>query len=145
MRVSAMFCIGFVKTILFGLKAKRQGVDAVARSLFAGSIVEHVPEMRIAARAANLGAQHSVTTILQQADARQLLRAGKTRPPAMRFEFRVGGEERGTAAAAEVASIGIDGEQRAAKRALRAGLTQDVVALGTEKGTPFGVATVNFR
>ena len=104
-----------------------------------------MPEVRVAAFAADLGAKHTVAAILDQSNALQFLRMRKARPPAVRIELRLGGEKGGAASPAEIASFGIQGEQRTAKRAFRAGLAQNMITLLPKKGTPLGFATMNFR
>ena len=130
MRCRGALCSVFVKNAdLSRLELQGKRVDAVARSLGTGSIVENVPEVRVAAFAADLGAHHPVAAILDQSNALQFLRMRKARPPAVRIELRVGGEKGGAASPAEIASFGIQGEQRTAKRAFRAGLAQNVITL----------------
>ena len=144
-RCRAGFCFVFVKnTELSRLELQGKRVDAVARSFGAGPVVENMPEVGVAALAADLSANHPVAAILDQSNALQFLRMRKARPPAVRIELRVGGEKGGAASPAEIASFGIQGEQRTAKRAFRSGFAQNVITLVPKLGTPFGFATMNF-
>ncbi len=139
-------CSVFVKDAdLSRLELQGKRVDAVARSFGAGPVVENMPEVGVAALAADLGANHPVAAILDQTNALHFFGARKARPPAVRFELRVGGEKLGAAPSAEVTSFGVDGEQRTAKRAFRAGFAQNVITLVPKLGAPFGFAAKNFR
>ena len=144
--LARLFRLAFVKAPrLLGLELQCKRVDTIARSLRAGAIIEDVAEVRVAPFAADLRAQHAVAAIFEQAHACQFFGMRKTRPAAMRFKFCVGGKERRSASPAEIAPLGVNGEQGARKRSLRTGFAQNVVALGPKLGAPLALAFEDLR
>src|SRR5690606_13878603 len=74
-------------------EAQRRRVDAVAQSAaIPRPVREHVPEMTVAVRRADLGANHAVAGVAPLVDVRGLDGLGEARPSAARFEL-VGGRE----------------------------------------------------
>src|SRR6202042_1016520 len=126
-------------------EVERGGVDAVARALGSGPVVEDVAEMRVAAFAPHLDAMHAVAVVVEQPDVFLLLGMRKARPSAVRLELGVGREERLTARPAEIRAVVVDRKQLPAKRRLGAGLAQHVVALGPELLPPLLLALLHFR
>lgn len=57
-------------------------------SSFCGSVVEHVPEMRATAFAADLYARHSMTKVLFQVNMLAIHWLSETRPASARIKFR---------------------------------------------------------
>src|SRR5690606_20408723 len=101
-----------------------------------GRVVEHVAQVRPAARAAHLGADHPVTAVGEELDAVARERAEEARPPAVRVELRVGAEQLVAARATRVDADALLVEQLARPGALGARLPQDGVLLRGQLGAP---------
>src|SRR5690606_8025367 len=82
------------RLLLAGLErqADRVHAEPVARRGL-GSVVEHVAQVRPAARAAHLRAHHAEAAVGEELDAVARERAEEARPPAVRVELGVRAEE----------------------------------------------------
>ena len=58
-----------------------------ARAFRAGTVVEDVPEVRVATLAANLDPVHAEAVVVEQAHVLLLFGTRETRPAAVRLEF----------------------------------------------------------
>jgi hypothetical protein len=127
-----------------GPKVEGGRVDAIARPPRSWTVVENVPEMRVATLTTHLGAMHAVTVVVQQAHVLLFFRVREARPTAMRLELGIGREERLAAAATKVRSVVVDLEKRSRKRRLGAGLAQNAVSLWPELSLPLLLAFLDF-
>lgn len=72
---------------------QRHRVYAVPQPGWIWTVIEHVPEMRIAAAAANLGPHHSVRVVRLRHDRARISHIKKARPTAAGMKFLIGSEQ----------------------------------------------------
>src|SRR5205807_4026221 len=115
-------------------KFKRYRVQAVALMGRRWAVVEHVAEVRVAARTADLDPAHAVAVVGEIRHVVGIERLEEARPAGARVELRIRREQRQTAQPAHVRARLLVVEEQAAERPLGA-LVEDHVALfGREAG-----------
>src|ERR1700694_156835 len=87
---------------LFRLQFQRRGIDAVAQSGWAGTVLEYVPEMAVAFGPKHLGPHHAVADVALLVDMALRSGLGKARPAAAGIELGVGFEQRLPAAGQDI-------------------------------------------
>lgn len=137
--------VGVFNTLL-GLLFKRQrrGVNTVALSGRRRTIVEHVPEMRVAARAGDLDSAHAVALVRVGFERVLRHRRPEARPPGAGFEFMVGLEQGSPATHAPIEPLALVLIKAAAERPLRAALPGYVVLLRRQLSFPLVIRLLNF-
>src|SRR5918997_4089417 len=103
------------------------------------SVVEEVAEVRAAACAAHLGADHAVRAVLDQFDGVRCDRLGEARPPGARVVFRAAVEDLVAAGGAVVEAVIVGVHVLARERELGGRLAQNGVLLRREHLPPFPV------
>ena len=122
-------------------KLHRDRVQAVALPGGRRPVGEHVPQVAIATLAANLGANHAITRVLNVADMVRIEGFKEARPPGAGFELGAGSEQGQAAQPAAVNAVLFVVEQAAAKRRLGPMIQQNPAFFGAE---PLG-QTAAFR
>ena len=117
-------------TLLVELQGCR--VEAVALAGGWRTVVEHVSEVRTAAGAVDLRADHAVTVIHVTRDVLGIDRLIEARPAGARMELVLAGEQRQPADHAAVGALFLVVEQRAAERGLGVRLLRDTVGVRVE-------------
>src|SRR5690606_36383107 len=127
---------------LGGLEPQRDRVDAVAvvGGRRVALAVEDVPQVGVAARAADLGADHAVAAVLHQRHRVGVGRRVEARPAAVGLELGVRPEQLGAARPAAVDALRLGVDVLAGERALGARLAQHVELLRRELNAPLGLA-----
>src|SRR3712207_4207307 len=100
-----------VRVGILGLRAfvepEGAAVHAEALSGRPGPVREDVPEVRAAAGAVDLGADHAVRAVLDQLDVLSVLRVGEAGPSGPRVELRAGVEQLEAAGGTVVRAVGL--------------------------------------
>ena len=119
---------GIWLTNLFLFQVKTNGINAVAFPRLCWAVIEHVTEVRAAARAGNLRPLHPMRGVYVR-----LNRARKRRieggPAGARIKFGIGGEERVAACPALVCTISFFVHILSGERRFRTLFAQDPVLL----------------
>src|SRR6185436_19728212 len=97
---------GAVLCLLRGLEVEGRRVHAVAKAGRLGTVVEHVPQVRVAASAADLVPLHEQGAVLADLDVLLRDRIPEAGPARARLELRVRAEELGAAGDAPVDALG---------------------------------------
>src|SRR3989337_789565 len=131
------------RSVILRLELERGAVDAVAQpALFLRTVGEDVPQVPLAARADDLGANHAVRHVAMLLD-RAFLRPGEARPARAAVELGLALEQRLTARGAEILTGRLVLLVLAGERALGAMLAQDAVLLGRQLRAPLGIGKVH--
>src|SRR5690606_41618954 len=93
----------------------RHRIQAIAIATGRRAIGKHMPEVAIATRATDFGAQHAVAGVLQVTDMRRVERRVKTWPAGAGIELAVRTEQRQVAQAPVIDDARLVVEQAAAK------------------------------
>src|SRR5579884_2950804 len=126
------------------LKIERGRIDAVAQTSRRRPVLKDVPQMRPAAAAGDLGADHPEAGVGRFGNGAVMSRRDKARPSGAGIEFRVRAEELRAAADAFVGSTFVMIPILAGERRLGAFLARDVILLGRQLTPPLGFRLVNF-
>src|SRR5262245_847320 len=125
-------------------KRERDAVDAIARAGGFRSVREDMAEMRIARRAADLGAAHEPRAILVLTHGARRGRCPETGPAGAGLEFGIRRESRRAAAHAFERAVALFAVERMREGRLGAVLAGDAVLLGREQLSPLLVGLADF-
>src|SRR5580692_10558998 len=88
-------------------EVQRDGIHAIPQTRGFWSIIEYMPQMRVAAAAGNRVALHTKAVVRTLDDVDGRYRLPETRPPGAGFELRLRIVQRGIAADATVQTVGM--------------------------------------
>src|SRR5262245_11918141 len=125
-------------------KRQRDTVDAIARAGGFRPVGEDMAEMRIARRAADLGAAHEPRAVLVLAHGVRLGRRPEAGPAGAGIEFCIRRKQRRTAAHAFEHAVALFTVERMREGGLGAVLAGDAVLLGREQLSPLLVGLGDF-
>src|SRR5439155_23550452 len=130
---------GPIERLRLLLEIQRGGVDAPALAGRLRTVVEHVPQVRAAAPAADLGPHHEEAAVLAELSVGQVHRLGEARPAGAGVELGVRPEELSATGSAVVGAVGVCVPVLPGEGSLRAVLPQHVELLRRELLTPFAL------